>query len=81
MVFLYAQNLDSPPLDAGFAALLPVAVCFPWSLVLIILGTFLDVNLGESAILVGAALNAILIYCVAKFARRRADQRRVAVVI
>jgi len=81
IAFVYVENLSSPPLDAAFVLSLPVAFCFPWSLVVIIRGTFLDVNLGESAILAGAALNAILIYCVAKFARRRADQRRIAVVI
>lgn len=54
--------------DEGYVFLLAVIATFPWNLLFVLLATFLDVNLGNLAVLLGAFINAVLFYVVGRFA-------------
>ena len=69
-LFVEAQNSELLP-DAGFFLALPHAFLFPWSVVSLILFEYLNVDSGEGGIVAGAPINALLIYAVGKWARRR----------
>ena len=72
--FMIADHLNSDSLpDASVLLMLPVAVCFPWSVMIVVLSGVLDVDLGMGTLFLGGVLNAVLSYWVAKFARRRLD--------
>jgi hypothetical protein len=73
-IFMFADSLNADsPVDPSILLLLTVAVCFPWSIILVILSGILGVDLGMGTLFLGAVLNAIFIYWIAKIARRRLD--------
>ena len=73
-IFMIADGLSaSSPVEPSILLLFPVAVCFPWSVILVVLGGMLDVDLGMFPLFLGAFFNAAIIYWVGKYARRRLD--------
>ena len=58
--------------DKDYLLMPAVAFSFPWSWLLIFVSTFvLEYNLGVGFMLLGVALNAILIYGIGKIVKRR----------
>ena len=61
--------------DANYFLMLPVALCFPWSLLTIILSGYFDQDLGSGPMILGAFFNSFVIYSLGKLAKRRLDTK------
>src|SRR5687768_5958395 len=57
--------------DDGYVFLLALIFSFPWSLLFVLLATFLDINFGNGAALLGAILNSLLIYGIGLFGKHQ----------
>lgn len=60
--------------DKDFLLILAAVFSFPWSFLLIILGAFLEVDLGTSIVFPGLMINAFLIYQIGKASKNRIEQ-------
>lgn len=67
MLFLFSTDLNMLQLILVWMAI------FPWSLIFVLLAAFFDLDIGNSAALVGALLNAVLFYVIGRTARWRMD--------
>jgi Cu/Ag efflux pump CusA len=61
-------------LDKDYLLMLAAAFSFPWSFLLILLSTVLEVDFGGSLLFLGVIINAFLIYKVGKASKNRAEQ-------
>ncbi|HXG86645.1 MAG TPA: hypothetical protein VNI84_21685 [Pyrinomonadaceae bacterium] len=59
--------------DKDYLLILAAAYSFPWSFLLILLSTILEVNLGESLLFLGVMINAFLIYKIGKASKNRVE--------
>jgi hypothetical protein len=57
--------------DNGYSLILVYMVFSPWSLVLVLVSSFLDTDLGTAGFSVAGVINALLIYVIGWAARRR----------
>lgn len=69
--FLLDEYRSGTFLDDGYLLVLPVALCFPWSLMTVILATFYETNLGVFPFLLGASVNAVILYIVGRIFQAR----------
>ncbi len=60
--------------DKDYLLILAAVFSFPWSFLLITLGSFLEVDLVSSLLFLGVMINAFLIYQIGKAAKNRNEQ-------
>jgi len=58
--------------DKDYLLMVAAAFSFPWSFLLILLSTILEVDLGVSLLFLGVIINAFLIYKIGKSSKNRA---------
>lgn len=61
--------------DKDSLLILAAIFSFPWSFVWVILGSFLEVDFGESFLFLGIMINAFLVYQIGKTAKNRNEQQ------